>query len=257
MSEDMEKQGQEIRQTAMTLPYFDFVVPVLYLENGTPYILVIALCEMLGLQAATHIQRWRKLVLWANARKLPLRTARGKQIVWCLHMGALPFWFACFNWSLVNPERRVQLHQAADEWLSIIEQTQQVILTNYKYMRRLLFAFLIDCADTDTKLNWFVLYLSPHLSVDSCMQLERIVFRGPMLVNEATAYARKMLHEQATIPIVDAIKVDLDREVTETFSLPFFKMMSRYVSERFFEYICMLTQWYQEMVAFLEEESLP
>ncbi len=51
MSEYMEKQGQEIRQTAITLPYFDFEVPVLYLENGTPYILVIALCEMLGLQA--------------------------------------------------------------------------------------------------------------------------------------------------------------------------------------------------------------
>ncbi len=253
MSEDIVQQEQEIQQTAITLPYFNFEVPVLYLGNGTPYIPVISLCKMLGLNAATHIQRWRKLVLWVNARKLPLRTARGKRIVWCLNMGALSYWCACFNWSLVNPTRRIQLRQAADEWLSIIEQAQQEILTNYKYMRRLLFAFLIDFSDADTKLNWFVLHLSPHLSIDSCKQLERLVFQGQMFVTEATVYALKMLHEQATIP-VDIIKVDPNREMTETFSLPFFYMMSRDDNERFFEYICMLTQWFQELVAFLEEE---
>jgi hypothetical protein len=101
------KQRQAIQQTTMMLPYFDEEVPALYLADGTVYLPVKVLCRMLGLRAETHIPRWRKLVLWANARKLPLQTARGQRIVWCLHMGALPFWCACFNWSLVNTERRV------------------------------------------------------------------------------------------------------------------------------------------------------
>ena len=241
MSRNMENQEQEIRQTAITLPYFDYEVPVLYL-NGTPYVPVIALCEMLGLRADTHIRRWRKLVLWANARKLPLRTARGKRIVWCLHIGALPFWCACFNWSLVNPERRIQLRQAVDEWLKMIEQAEREMLGNYKYIRRLLFAFLTAYADADTKLSRFAQHLSPRLDSDSSKQLERLVSQGRTLIHEATAHAREMLHEQATIPVVDAVKVDPDGEVTETLSLPLFPMVSREDGERFFEYISMLTQ---------------
>src|SRR5436305_11400643 len=106
------KQRQAIQQTTIRLSYFDEEVPAIYLPDGTAYLPVRSLCRMLGLRAETHIPRWRKLVLWVNARKLPLQTARGKRTVWCLHLGALPCWCACFNWSSVSEERREQLRQA-------------------------------------------------------------------------------------------------------------------------------------------------
>src|SRR5712692_4527062 len=119
-------QRQNIQQATITLPYFDEEVPVLYLADGTAYLPVRSLCRMLGLRAEKYIPRWRKLVLWANARKLPLRTARGLRMTWCLHMGALPFWCACFNWSCVSIEHREQLRRATDAWLNNIAQAQRV-----------------------------------------------------------------------------------------------------------------------------------
>src|SRR6266849_9798408 len=131
-----------------TLPYFDDEVPVLYLADGTGYIPVVALCRMLSLSPETHIPRWRRLFLWVHARKLPLRTeARGTRMVWCLHLGALLFWCSSFNWSLVSPERRVQLRQATDAGLKHLEQAYQEMLTRYRLMRHLLFRFLTNYAD--------------------------------------------------------------------------------------------------------------
>ncbi len=78
---------QVVQQSTMILPHFDYEVPILYVADGTAYVPVIALCEMLGLRADRHIQRWRGLALWANACKLPLRMKSGKtRIVWCLHI---------------------------------------------------------------------------------------------------------------------------------------------------------------------------
>ena len=82
-----EHTEQVIQQTTMILPYFDHEVPVLCLEDGARYIPVVALCKMLGLRADTHIPRWRKLMLWCNARKLPWRTPTGHtRHVRCLHL---------------------------------------------------------------------------------------------------------------------------------------------------------------------------
>src|SRR5258708_20054698 len=116
------KQGLSIRQATIVLPYFDEEVPVLYLADGTAYLPVRSLCRMLGLRAETHIPRWQKLVLWPSARKLPLQTARGRHIVWCLHVGALPFCCVSFTSSLVPPERREQLRQATDAWQEAVAQ---------------------------------------------------------------------------------------------------------------------------------------
>src|SRR2546421_8013687 len=107
-----EQQEQGVQQATIVLPYFGEEVPLLYLADGTAYLPVRSLCRMLGLRAETHIPQWQKLVLWASARKLPLQTARGHRIVWCLRLGALPFWSGCFNWSLVSAVRREQLRQA-------------------------------------------------------------------------------------------------------------------------------------------------
>src|SRR5205807_6883503 len=125
------KQGPSIRQVTIVLPYFGEEVPVLYLADGTAYLPVRSLCRMLGLRAETHIPQWRKLVLWASARKLPLQTVRGQRTVWCLHMGALSFWCVCFNWSLVAPVRREQLRQATDAWQEDVAQAQRLLLERY------------------------------------------------------------------------------------------------------------------------------
>ncbi len=147
----MDERANNIRQTMITLPYFDYEVPVLYVGDRTPYIPVIALCEMLGLRADTYIPRWRKLLLWANARKLPLSTTKGKRLVWCLHLGALPCWCACFNWSLVAPVRRAQLRNATDAWLEDFAKAQQLMLDRYRSLRRYLFEFLIAYSDAENK----------------------------------------------------------------------------------------------------------
>ncbi len=87
-----------VQQGVITLPYFDEEVPIVYLADGASYIPVVALCRMLGLRPRTHMPRWRRLFLWEQARKLPLRTEqRGTRGVWCLHLGALLFWCSCFN----------------------------------------------------------------------------------------------------------------------------------------------------------------
>lgn len=80
----MEAREPVVRQTTITLPYFEQELPAMYMADGTGYIPVIALCQMLGLHAATHIARWRRLMIWSHARKLPLRTVRGRRIVWLL-----------------------------------------------------------------------------------------------------------------------------------------------------------------------------
>ena len=144
----VEQKAQTIHQTTMILPYFDYEVPFLSLGDGAGYIPVVALCRMLGLNPRTHVPRWRRLFLWVHARKLPLRTeTRGTRIVWCLHLGALFFWCSCFNWSLVSPERQVQLRQATDAGLKHLEQAHQEMLARYRQMRHLLFRFLTDHAD--------------------------------------------------------------------------------------------------------------
>lgn len=86
----MEAREQAVRRTTITLLYFEQEVPALYAAIGTAYILVIVLCQMLGLRPAMHISRWCKLAIWSDARKLSLCTARGKRIIWCLPMGTVP-----------------------------------------------------------------------------------------------------------------------------------------------------------------------
>lgn len=73
----MDGTNQEvIEQTMVTLPFLDDEVPALYLADGRPYIPVCAVCRALGIRADTHIRRWRTLVLWITARKLPFQTEK-------------------------------------------------------------------------------------------------------------------------------------------------------------------------------------
>src|SRR5712692_4592822 len=180
----MDEQGQNVHQATLVLPYFDAEVPVLYVADGTAYIPVVALCRMLGLRAETHIARWRRLLLWRHACKLPLRTARGRRVVWCLHLGAIPFLFCCFDWSLVSPERRIQLRQAADASLKLMEEAQQKMLTRYREMRRHLFTFLVAYAQADSQLDQVAHRMHVRLDRDSCLQFEVLLSQGRTLSQE-------------------------------------------------------------------------
>ncbi len=246
-------QRQDIRQATIVLPYFDEEVPVLYLADGTAYLPVRSLCRMLGLRAEIHIPRWQKLVLWASARKLPLQTVRGQRIVWCLHIGALPFWCVCFNWSLVPAERREQLRQATDAWQEDVAQAQRLLLERYRSLRRYLFAFLKAYSDAETWLDQWVLHLSSSLDIASSRQIELLLSQGKTLISEATAQARKMVQEQATAPIMDIVTINASGEAAEIGTLPLFPVVPREDREQFFTYMSKLAKWYQDMAAFIGE----
>ncbi len=204
-------------------------------------------------RADTHIPRWRKLVLWCNARKLPWRTPTGRtRIVWCLHLGAFLFFYSCFNWSIVTPLRQAQLQQATDAWLKAIEQAQQERLTEYRQIRRLLFEFLTTYTNADTMLSRSALHLSLLLdSSNTQVQLEELIAYGRDLIQEATNHARKMLYEQDAMLIMDAAELDNDGQMVEICSLPLFAVVPREERTQFFEHLKLLSHWHQEFAALL------
>ena len=254
----MEEQKENIRQETVTLAYFDYEVPVLYLSDETAYIPVIELCKMLGLRADTHIPRWRRLFLWSNARKLPYRTSkRGKRMVWCLHGGALLFWFSCFDWSLVLPERRVQLEHAMDAGTKILGQAHQKMLSRYKGIRKQLFEFLTTYADIETTLPRFSVSFHIHLNdFDICIAWEDLISQGKTLIDQAIMHARSMLQEQATNPVVDAYNVNAQGEVIEELSLPLFPVVREEDVAIFFENLERISQWYQQIMDFLSSHGI-
>ncbi len=246
-----------VQQGVMTLPYFDFEVPIVYLADGAGYIPVVALCRMLGLSPRTHIPHWRRLFLWAHARKLPLRTeARGTRTVWCLHLGALLFWCSSFNWSLVSPERRVQLRQATNAGLRHLEQAHQEMLARYRGMRHLLFRFLTNYADAQTQLQQVAARMHPRLDEASCVALDALLAQGGTLIEEATTHARAILQDQATIPIMDVVTIDAEGNATEVGTQPLFPVIPEQDCEQFFAQIDRLTHWYGDLVLFLTEHGL-
>jgi hypothetical protein len=252
----MDEPGQSVHQATLVLPYFDYEVPVLYVADGKAYIPVVALCQMLGLHAATHMARWRRLMIWSHARKLPLRMARGRRIVWCLHLGAIPLLFGCFDWSLVSPERRIQLQQATDASLKLMKEAQQQMLTRYRQMRRHLLRFLVAYAQADSQLDQVARRMHARLDRASCLQFEAMLSQGRILIHEATAFARTLVQEQATDLIVDVVTLDTDSQMTQVDSFPLFPVVSRQDEERFSAYLSRLTQWYRQVSAFLDEKDL-
>lgn len=255
----MKESSKIIQQTIMHLPYFNEEIPVLHGTDGKFYVPVIALCSMLGLDANTHIPKWHKLVLWMHAQKLPFHTATGyKRIVWCLHMGAIPLWCGCFDWSLVSPERQEQLHQATEVWKEVLKQAHLDMLSRYKQMRCTLFEFLTAYKDTDAALARMITHLSSIFNnVDHCTQLEEFVAQGQILIHEATDHARRMLQEQAANPIIDAVKIGMKSEVLEEISLPLFPFFDKQDCQRFFDYVVQLSRWHQEFMGFLRSHDIP
>ena len=174
-------------------------------------------------------------------------------MVWCLHMGALPFWCVCFNWSLVAPVRREQLRQATDAWQEDVAQAQRLLLERYRSLRRYLFAFLEAYSDAETWLDRWVLYLSASLDIASSRQLDLLLSQGKTLISEATAQARKIVQEQAMAPIIDIITLDANGVGAEIGTLPLFPVVPREDREQFFASMRKLAQWYLDMAAFIDK----
>jgi hypothetical protein len=240
-----EQLEQGVQQATIVLPFFDEEVPVLYLADGMAYLPVRSLCHMLGLRAEIHIPRWQRLVLWANARKLPLHTACGRRMMWCLHIGALPFWCACFNWSLVSAERREQLRRATNAWQNDLAQAQRLLLERYRSLRRDLFAFLEAYSDAETWLDHWALHLSATLDMVSSRQFESLLSQGKTLIGQATAQAREMIQEQAMAPIINIVTID------EKDTQPLFPVVPDEDREQFFASVRKLAQWRREQAAFI------
>jgi hypothetical protein len=251
-----ESQQEVIAQTTVTLPFLDDEVPALYLADGRLYIPVCAVCRALGIHADTHIQRWRTLVLWITARKLPFQTEkRGKRLVWCLLISEVPFLYGLFDWKLVSPERRLQLLRASKEQAKLADLAYQEMQQRYKAMRQALFTFLIAFADIDALLQQYAAVLSPTLDDESSLVLVALVDRGRSLFQKATTHARKMLHDQGTLPIVDAFKIDADNNVIDTFSMPLLPIVPHEDSELFFALMGQLAVWRKELQAFWNERG--
>ena len=248
----MDKRQQEVRQLMMNLPYFNYEVPVVYLQDGTPYIPVIVLCRMLGLHAANHLRRWRRLLLWKCSRKLPMWTAnRGTRIVWCLHFGALPLWYTSFNWRHVFPERREQLLKASCELVHVPDQVYHERLTHYRHLRHFLFWFLTTYVDAETFLNEVIRQWHPVFDEESTAWLEELITQGKVIIRETTTLARGILQAQEMIPVVDACEHDHYGNVIGTFSLPLLPIVSAEDEEELVECITMLQEWFHDIMLFL------
>src|SRR5260221_2513365 len=148
-----ESEPTVVAQTVIPLPFLDDEVPALYLADGRPYIPVFAVCHVLGIRPDTHIRRWRNLLLWVTARKLPFQTEkRGKRLVWCLLISEVPFLYSLFDWKLVAPERRLQLHLATEAQIRLAHQAYQQMQREYKTIRQALFTFMGTFAHIDSLL---------------------------------------------------------------------------------------------------------
>src|SRR5712691_1044166 len=157
-----DSQQEVIEQTTVILPFLNDEVPALSLADGRRYIPVYAVCHALGIRADIHIRRWRRLVVWITARKLPLHTEkRGKRLVWCLLISQVPFLYGLFDWELVLPERRFQLERATEEQVKLSDMAYQEMQRQYKAMRRALFTFLTTFTDIDALLQHYTDVLSP------------------------------------------------------------------------------------------------
>src|SRR5258708_978548 len=243
-----------VAQTTIRLPFLDDQVPALYLSDGRPYIPVFVVCRALGIRADPHIRRWKNLLLWVTARKLPFQTEkRGRRLVWCLLISEVPFLYSLFDWKLASPERRLQLHRATGAQIKLADQTYQQMQREYKAMRQALFDFMTTFDDIDTLLTRYAEVFGSRLDSGSAAVLTDLCERGRSLFAQATTHARKMLQEQGELPVVDVFKIGADNQVIDTFPLPLLPIVPREDRERFFEFMGLLTAWRQEITAFWKE----
>ncbi len=251
-----ENKQRVIEQTTVILPFLEDEVPALILADGKLYIPVYAVCHTLGIRADTHIQRWRHLLLWTTARKLPLQTQkRGRRLVWCLLISEIPSLYGLFNWQLVSSERRLQLYHATKEQAKLLNLAYQDMQQQYKAMRQTLFTFLTSFVDIDTLLKQYLAILSPTLDEEASLTLIALVDRGRSLFQRAIEHARNMVHDQETLPIIDLFQIDANNKVIDSFSIPLLPIVSTEDREHFLALIEQLSAWMLEQQAFWDDRG--
>jgi hypothetical protein len=253
-----EDQQTIIKQTTVILPFLEDEVPALILTDGKLYIPVFAVCHALGISADTHIRRWRHLLLWTTARKLPLQTQeRGRRLVWCLLISEIPSLYGLFNWQLVPSERRLQLYHATKEQAKLLNLAYQNMQQQYKAMRQTLFTFLTRFVDIDTLLKLYTNILSPTLDEEASLRLITLVDRGRSLFQRTIEHARYMVHDQETLQIIDLFQIDANDKVIDSFSIPLLPIVSTEDREHFLALIEQLSDWILELQAFWDDRGNP
>ena len=94
----------------------------------------------------------------------------------------------------------------------------------YKAFRHELFTFLTAYSDAETRLPHFSASLHVYLNdFDVCIEWEDIVSEGRRLIDTALKHARSQLQDQASIPVIDAMRINSNVEVIEEFAPPLCK----------------------------------
>jgi hypothetical protein len=201
------------------------------------YIPVIAICRMLGIRADTHMRRWRRMLLWEDARKLPFSTPRGTRIVWCLGLGSVPFLYGYCNWKEVSPLRRAQLRQATqatEEAVEVVARAYQDMQLTYRRTRQALYRFLVAFAPLESTLQRKVELLRPYLDQAGRLQFEALVELGCTLSASARRLASTIVQWQAAQPVMEVFTIDADGSAQEADSLPLLPVLPQEEIEAFF-----------------------
>ena len=243
-----------IEQRTITLPFLDDEIPVLSLEDGRLYVPVYKVCQALGICADRHIRHWQNLALWITARKLSFRTEKqGKRQVWCLPISHVPFLYSLFDWQLVSSERRLRLLRATEKQVVLADLAYQEMQWHYQTMRKALFTFLTIFAGIDALLQRYTHVLSYTHDNESSFTLVAHIEHGRSLFQDANDQARKMVHDQGKLPIIDTFTIDAENTVIDTSSMPLLPIIPQEESERFFALIEQLTAWKKELEALWSE----
>ncbi len=249
----MEEHVYIVRQGVTTLPYLDDEVPALYTADNKPYIPAFAVCHALGLPVAFHIRKWRNMLLWVTAHKLPLKTKRGTRNVWCLLISEVPFLYANVIWKYVSPERRQQLHEAIEKGMDLAHEAYQHMQREYHEYRQSLFTFLRVCADMEQR--WDHEQHSPPLNVsdDIRQAFHTLLQEGQSCYHDAATLARAILQEQATNLLIDALIIGKENTVVDSFSMPLLPVIDAEKREQFALSLLELARWHRRMASFSQE----
>lgn len=241
-------------QITVRLPFFDEEVPALIAEeDGRLYLPVIEVCRMLGIRADRHIPRWRALVFWHAARKLPYLLKSGvTRIVWCLDMGSVYFLYGSFDWGLVSPLRQAQLREATEAAIEITSRVHAHMIETYHHVRKALFRFLSASIGWQEALQQRAQQFAPRLEPGARIQFEELIGEGCRLIDEARTQARAVLQWQAGLPVVDAYSLAADGRVIDEFPLPLLPLVPREELAQYFATGDRIAEWYRSMSAFLD-----
>jgi hypothetical protein len=246
-----------VKQATQPLPFLEHLqVPVLYVDGEPPYVPVFAVCRAIGIPPDPHIRRWRNLLLWETAQKLPFQTEkRGKRLVWCLSIAEIPFLYSLFNWELVTPAMRVQIKRAAKEGARLAGLAYQEMQDRYKSVRQLLFSFLSRNADLD---GWFQRYQAARSDQLSSEDLPGLLLRldqGRTLYQGAIDHARKMLRDMGELPVIDALVLDQDHTVLDTIAMPILPIIAAEDIKLFAAWLSLIATWHRSMERFGQERG--